>query len=128
MGIGQKRKRRWGSKSLFGFRSAKVQVLGALPDAAAAAAAEGTASRSRLLLDGFIEGSESNNEDTNIRAGTASKIRRTGSKFISFVRFAVVSGMCNGLELQKGWLKLTFTRYETIESFKRQERCPWNHQ
>lgn len=89
MVIGQKRKRRWGSKSLFKFRHAKFQVLGDFPDAAAGS---GAARRSGLF-DGFIE--ESNSEDNNVAAGTAAKIRRTRSRLISIVRFAVVNGMCN---------------------------------
>lgn len=91
MGIGQKRKRRWGSKGFFGFRPAKIQALENLPDAGG----NETTNRSGVL-DGFIEGS--NSEDANnLTAGTAAKIRRTGSRILSIVRFAVASGMYNGM-------------------------------
>lgn len=97
MGVGQKRKRRWDSKGLFGFRPTKFQVLEDLPDAAAD---NGAASRPGLP-DGFVEGSNSNSEDTNVMGGTAAKIRRTSSKFISIVRFAVVSGMCDRMSCRE---------------------------
>lgn len=88
MEAGQKRKRHWDSKGLFGFRPTKFQVLEGLPDAAAA---NGAASRPRLHKN-FIEGSHSNNEDTNLLTGTAAKKRRTGSRLVSLVRFAGASG------------------------------------
>lgn len=95
MGSGQKRKRGWGSMGIFGFRPTKFQVLGPLPDAAA-----GNESATRpLLLDGFVEGS--NSEDINPMDGTTTKIRRTSSRILSFVRFAVVSGMCNEMSCRE---------------------------
>lgn len=89
MEVGQKRKRRWDSKGLFGFRPTKFQVLEGPPEAAAD---NGAAIQPRMQSR-FIEGSHGNNEDTNLLTGTVTKKRRTGSKLVSLVRFAVVSGM-----------------------------------
>ena len=125
MVVSQKRKRHWDSKGLFGFRPTKFQVLEDIPHAAAD---NGAASRPRSLKS-LIEGSHSNNEDTNVLTGTATKKRHTSSKIFSLVRFAVVSGMYNTKESQGGWPKLMFTRYERIfKSFQRKGRCPGNCQ
>ena len=89
MEVGQKRKRHWDSKGLFGFRPTKFQVLEGPSDAAA----ENGAAIQPRLRSRFIEGSHGNNEDTSLLTGTVTKKRRTGSKLVSFVRFAVASGM-----------------------------------
>lgn len=62
-------------------------------------------------LDGLIE--ESNSEDTNFKTVATARIRRTGSKILSIVRFSGVSGMCFDLVLTRS-LKLRFLRYYTI--------------
>lgn len=91
MAVGQKRKRHWDSKGLFGIRPTKFQVLEGVPDAAAD---NGAASRPRSLKS-LIEGSHSKNENTNGFTDTVTKKRHTSSKIFSLVRFGVVSGMYN---------------------------------
>lgn len=83
---GQKRKRRWGSKGFFGFRTAKFQALENLLHDAGDEYPTPTGA-----LDGLIEGSHS--DDGNFNLGTASKLRRTGSKMLSVVRLSGFGGM-----------------------------------
>lgn len=87
MRLSQKRKRCWGSKVFLGFRRAKVLAIQKLPG-------DEVANRSGAL-DGLMEGS--NSEDAKPKAVTAAKMRRTGSKILSVVRFSRLSGTCLSL-------------------------------
>jgi hypothetical protein len=87
MGFSQKRKRCWGSKIFFGLRHAKVLLIEKLPPD------DGNEVASRPgALDGLIE--RSNSEDAKFNAVTSAKMRRTGSKILSIVRFSRLSGTC----------------------------------
>lgn len=94
MRIGQKRKRRWGSKGFFGFRPSKIQGIDNLSGDAGSEAANRSGA-----LDGLIE--RSNSEDTIFKVGTTAKIRRTGSKILSIVRFSGLSSTCIGMIIRR---------------------------
>ncbi len=78
MGANQKRKRQWSSKGLFGLKTvSKIFVIEQLPS----------------TLDNVSHDADMcSAENAHEKSGTAAKLRRTGSKLLSVVRFSGSSG------------------------------------
>lgn len=81
-----KLKGQWSSRNFFGVRSGdKVRVVERMVTNADDGAAEGSA-----VLDKFMDGCSM--EDQTLKPGPIHKLRSTGSKILSFMRFSTSSG------------------------------------